>query len=161
MSGRPGAVHPDEAGLRAGGDGGQVGSIEVLPFGLLTFAIGALLVANAWAVVDARFATDAAAREAARTYVEGTGEQTALADALAVGRAALAGHGRSGEVRATGPASGPRLERCATVTFEARLRVPALTLPLIGGYGRGFEVVSRHREVVDPYRDGLAGEPAC
>ena len=32
-------------------DAGQVGGIEALPFGLLVFVIGALLVANCWAVV--------------------------------------------------------------------------------------------------------------
>ena len=32
-------------------DRGQVGGIEALPFGLLVFVVGALLVANAWAVV--------------------------------------------------------------------------------------------------------------
>ena len=34
-------------------DRGQVGGIEALPFGLLVFVVGALLVANTWAVVDA------------------------------------------------------------------------------------------------------------
>jgi hypothetical protein len=33
-----------------GDDRGQVGGIEVLPFGLLVFVVGTLLVANAWAV---------------------------------------------------------------------------------------------------------------
>ena len=41
------------------------------PFGLLIFVVGSLLIANAWAVVDAKFATDAAARQAVRTFVEG------------------------------------------------------------------------------------------
>ncbi len=35
---------------RRGGDAGQVGGIEALPFGLLVFVVGATLVANAWAV---------------------------------------------------------------------------------------------------------------
>ena len=30
-------------------DRGQVGGIEVLPFGLLVFVVGTLLVANVWA----------------------------------------------------------------------------------------------------------------
>jgi hypothetical protein len=37
--------------LPPGTDSGQVGGIEALPFGLLVFVVGALLVANAWAVV--------------------------------------------------------------------------------------------------------------
>ena len=59
---------------RCRGDAGQVGGIEALPFGLLVFVVGALLIANAWAVVDAKFATDAAARQAVRTFVEGDEE---------------------------------------------------------------------------------------
>ena len=51
-------------------DCGQVGGIEVLPFGLLVFIVGTLLVANAWAVVDAKLAVTSAAREAVRSYVE-------------------------------------------------------------------------------------------
>ena len=42
-------------------ESGQAG-IEVLPFGILTFVVGALLVANAWAVIDAKIAVSAAAR---------------------------------------------------------------------------------------------------
>ncbi|MGV3758684.1 MAG: hypothetical protein ACO1PW_03960 [Actinomycetota bacterium] len=48
------------------GDRGQVAGIEAIPFGLLIFVLGGLLLANAWAVVDAKLATDAAAREAVR-----------------------------------------------------------------------------------------------
>jgi hypothetical protein len=47
-------------------EGGAVGGLEVLPFGLLIFVVGILLVVNAWAVVDAKLAAEAAAREAAR-----------------------------------------------------------------------------------------------
>ena len=47
------------------GDAGMVGGIEVLPFGVLIFVVGSLLVANAWAVVDTKFMVTSAAREAA------------------------------------------------------------------------------------------------
>ncbi|MGZ4694068.1 MAG: hypothetical protein ACXWA3_10620, partial [Acidimicrobiales bacterium] len=50
-------------------DRGQLAGIEVLPFGVLVFVVGALLITNAWAVVDAKIAVDAASREAVRTYV--------------------------------------------------------------------------------------------
>ena len=56
------AAHRDERG--------QAGGVEALPFGLLIFVVGALLVASAWVVVDAKLAVVSAAREAARTYVE-------------------------------------------------------------------------------------------
>lgn len=143
---------------RLRGDAGQVGGIEAIPFGLLIFVVGTLLIANAWAVVDAKFATDAAAREAARSYVEADDSTTALEDAVDAGRAAIDAHGRDAE-RATITAVGdPRLERCTRVTFEATYAIPALSLPFIGGYGRApFLVRSAHSELVDPFRAGLTG----
>ena len=72
-------------------DHGQVAGIEVLPFGLLTFVVGMLLVANAWGVVDAKMATTSAAREAVRAYVEASDADAAVA---AADEAAAGGHGR-------------------------------------------------------------------
>lgn len=149
-------------------DRGQMGGIEALPFGVLVFVIGTLLVVNAWAVVDARMATDAAAREATRTFVEApvsdpTGAGRAEADAMAAGREALAAHGRDpgrASVRLTGlasPGGEPGYQRCARVTFTVTYEVPALTLPWFGGYGDGFDVTSSHSELVDPFRDGVPG----
>ncbi len=133
--------------------------MEALPFGLLVFVVGSLLVANAWAVVDAKFATDAAAREAARRYVEATDPDTATAEALEAARGALDGRGRRhGSVAPVGDVA---LTRCRPATFEAVVVVPALSLPWIGGFGDGFEVRSRHTEVVDPFRAGLAGPVRC
>ncbi|MEY2465047.1 MAG: hypothetical protein QOH64_3185, partial [Acidimicrobiaceae bacterium] len=73
---------------------GQVAGVEALPFGVLLFVVGALLVANAWAVIDAKMATDSAAREAARTYVEAETHEAGLLDATAAAREAIAGQGR-------------------------------------------------------------------
>lgn len=144
---------------RLRGDAGQVGGIEALPFGVLIFVLGSLLIANAWAVVDAKFATDAAARQAARTFAEASDDSAALGAAIDAGRSAIAGHGRDpnrAEIHAIGS---PALVRCARATFEATYQVPALSLPLIGGYGRApFTVRSRHSELVDPFRSGLAGQ---
>jgi hypothetical protein len=144
---------------RLSGDRGQVGGIEAIPFGLLVFVVGGLLIANAWAVVDAKFATDAAAREAARTFVESRDPATAEAEAEAAARATVTAHGRDGEwadVRALDRAA---FARCERVTFEVAYEVPALNLPLVGGWGPSpFTVRSRHSEVVDPYRGGVPGE---
>lgn len=144
-----------------GDDAGQMGGVEMLPFGLLVFVIGTLLVANAWAVVDARMATDAAAREATRRYVEAEVASRAEADAVAAGREALAAFGRDPD---NGTVALTRLEsrnggysRCARATFTATYQVPALTLPWIGGFGDGFTVTSTHSELVDPYRNGVPG----
>ena len=64
---------------RLAGDGGQVAGIEALPFGVLIFVVGALLVSNLWAVVDAKIVVDAAAREAVRAYVEAPDATTGAA----------------------------------------------------------------------------------
>lgn len=144
---------------RARGDAGQVGGIEALPFGLLIFVVGTLLIANAWAVVDAKFATDAAAREAVRAFVEGDDPESAVTEATTAGRATIEAHGRDPERVVIQPVGPARLERCARVTFEAVYEVPALSLPFIGGYGRApFRVRSSHSELVDPFRSGLTGQ---
>jgi Mg2+/Co2+ transporter CorC len=160
--------HPTN-GTRATDDAGVVGGIEAIPFGLLVFVLGALLIANAWSVIDAKLAVNAAAREATRRYVEAevtssAGGGAADRAATRAGMAALAAHGRDpgrAQVRLTGLASrsgaaGP--VRCARVTYTATYQVPALALPWIGGLGDGFDVSARHSELVDPYRDGLPGD---
>lgn len=144
---------------RCRGDRGQVGGIEALPFGLLIFVAGSLLIANAWAVVDAKLATDAAARQAARTFVEATDEHMAFDAAVEAGRAAIAGHGRDPERAEVRPVGAFGLARCERATFEATYEVPALSIPFIGGYGTApFAVRSSHSEIVDPFRSGLDGE---
>src|SRR5690606_2186473 len=69
--GEPDVVHPHHAGPPRGvpgagtvtrrGERGQVAGIEALPFGLLIFVAGTLLVVNIWGVVDTKFAADTAA----------------------------------------------------------------------------------------------------
>lgn len=154
-------------------DSGQVGGVEALPFGLLVFVVGALLIANAWAVIDAKLAVDAAARQATRSYVEARvddaeGSPAAEREAVAAGMASLQAHGRdpaAATVALTGleGAGGQAgFTRCARATFTATYEVPALTIPWIGGFGDGIDVVSRHSELVDPYRSGVPGSAeAC
>lgn len=144
---------------RCHGDRGQVGGIEALPFGLLIFVVGSLLIANAWAVVDAKFATDAAARQAARTFVESSDPGDALGQAESAARAAIEGHGRDPDRAGISAVGDPQLVRCARATFEVTYDIPALSLPFIGGYGNApFVVRSTHSELVDPFRSGLEGE---
>lgn len=136
---------------------GQIAGLEGLVFGMLLFVFGTLLVVNAWAVVDAKLASSAAAREATRAFVEGRVPDEAARAAEAAGRAAFAGYGRSparAELRLVEGA----LARCSRVVFEASYRLPALRIPVLGGLGEGFRVTSRHAELVDPYRSGLSGE---
>lgn len=149
-------------------DRGQVAGIEALPFGLLLFVVGALLVANAWAVVDTKMAVTAAAREAARTYVEARDNESGLAAATQTAADVIRDYGRDpakldlpAPVAGAASGQGP-FERCSRVTFTASYPVPALSLPVIGGFGSGFVVRASHSELVDPYRDlvGTAGRGA-
>lgn len=142
-------------------EAGQVAGIEVLPFVVLIFVVGSLLLANAWAVIDAKMAASNAASQAARTYAE---TPAGMGDAEAWARAALAG---DEALRASGVPAGravlhPSIEhgprRCARVVVDAAVTVPAIVLPWIGGFGDGLVVHGRHSELVDPYRSGLEGE---
>jgi hypothetical protein len=145
--------------VKCSGDRGQIAGFEAVPFGLLVFAVGGLLVAHTWAVVDAKFLATTAAREAARAYVEATSEPAALAAAERSAREAVVAGGRAAErlvLRRLDRGFG----RCTTVTFEARYPVPAVGLPWRDDRP-GLTATARHAEVVDPYRDGLPGEAAC
>ncbi len=148
---------------RMRGDSGQVAGMEVIPFGILTFVIGSLLIANAWAVIDAKAAVVASAREAARSYVEAPDQSAAASAADRAYRDAIAGNGRNPDrasltIEHNG---GADWGRCVRVAATVHYQVPALTLPWIGGYGHPFDVRSTHSEVIDPFRAGLPGDGRC
>jgi hypothetical protein len=146
---------------RLRGDDGQVGGIEVLPFGVLVFVVGTLLVTNAWGVVDAKVAAEAAAREGVRTFVEAPDAATATARARAAVAATLAGHGRRADLATVTIHDDGSFTRCAEVSVEVDYPVPALDLPWIGGVGHAFDVRASHTERIDPFRSGLAGTGTC
>lgn len=148
---------------RGRGDIGQVAGVEALPFGILMFVIGMLLVANAWGVVDAQLATTTAAREGVRAYVEAPSAAEAHDRAVQAAAAAILGYGRSPfSTRVDIDTVGARgWQRCSLAMVTVHHEVPLLMLPFIGGYGHAFDVVSRQTEVVDPYRDGVDGEATC
>lgn len=145
------------------GDDGQVAGIEGVLFGFLLFVLGTLVIANAWAVIDAKAATSAAAREATRAIVESsaTSAEDAIADARAIADETLRGYGRSLGERGRFVAEVVDFRRCGMVTIEVEYDVPFAALPIIGGDARLFTAVGRHSEIVDPYRSGLPGEAAC
>jgi putative hemolysin len=162
----PNGQHATPGRTPRGGDAGQVAGIEAIPFGILIFVVGALLIANIWAVIDAKSAVDAAAREATRHYVESQVDGATTpdaADAVQAGLAALEARGRDPsqatvELTALDGVGGQSgFTRCARATFTAEYQVPALTIPWIGGFGDGFTVTSRHSELVDPFRGGVPG----
>jgi len=143
-------------------DDGFVGGIESLPFGLLVFIVGTLLVANAWAVVDAKLASASAAHEAARTYVEtvvggDSGPAARAASAAAV--EAIEGHGRDPDRMTFSITPGGALARCQAIEATVTYRVPTLTVPLVGGFGQGFTVRATDSEIIDPFRNDVANGP--
>ena len=142
-------------------DSGQMAGIEALPFGFLIFVAGALLLANAWAVVDAKLAVTAAAREATRAYVEAASADAAEMAAVNAGRGSVRGHGRDPDDLALLIETASGFGRCSRVQVHASVSVPSVNLPFIGGFGRTFDVSTSHSEIVDPYRSGLEGEASC
>ncbi|MDQ6927340.1 MAG: hypothetical protein M3159_01600 [Actinomycetota bacterium] len=142
-------------------ESGQVAGIEAIPFGMLVFVVGVLVVANAWAVVDAKIAVASAAREATRAYVEAPPGSDPMAEAQAAAEEAVRGAGRDpSRLRITPVEAG--FSRCQEVKFEVAYPVPAITLPWIGQYGEGYTAAARHTEVVDPFRSGVpAADDRC
>ena len=139
---------------------GVVGGIEVLPFGVLIFVAGALLLSNLWAVVDAKLTVEAAAREAGRAYAEAPNATTAESAALLAARDTTIGAGRN-PARLELSHNGPLFARCEVVEYRASYRLPVLTIPFIGEIGHGATVTGRHREVIDPFVAGLRGTGDC
>jgi hypothetical protein len=138
---------------------GFVGGLDAIVFGLLIFVTGTLIAASAWGVVDTKFATAAAAREAARSYVEAPTASAAAAAGLTAALDTLSGYGRApgrARVRIDGG-----FARCARVVVEVTYPAPLASIPFVGRVGRGESVTSRHAELVDPYRSGLPGGAAC
>ncbi len=153
------AKHPLASRLRRD-ESGQVGGVEVLPFGLLIFVVGALLIANAWSVIDAKMAVTGAAREATRAYVEAPSRDVAEAAARRAADDSIRGHGRNpNRLRLSN--NDPQFVRCERVEYQARYTVPAISLPFVGGFGHAFTVTGRHTEIIDPFADGLSGESRC
>lgn len=143
-------------------DRGQVAGIEAIPFGILVFVVGALLIANAWAVIDVKMAANAAARSASRVYVEASDHGSGRIAAEQSARETIRAHGRNPNLMAIeGPTDPNAFTRCRRVTFTIRYPVPAMTLPIVGGLGSGFIVTSSHSEIVDPFRNEVPGDATC
>lgn len=131
---------------------GFVGGFEALPFGLLVFAAGSLLLANAWAVIDANAAASSAAREAVRVLVESADGDASAASARAM--ETIEGYGKERH-RASVEWSGT-FRRCRPVTATVRYRVPTVLVPWIASFGGVVTTSASHTAIVDPYRSGPA-----
>ena len=145
-------------------DAGQMGGVEVLPFGILILVTGSLMVVNLWSVINTKMAVNAAAREAAHAVAEaaptGNGSGDLSADARREGEraaiAALTTHfDRSPDqpvaVEIVFPPGGWR--RCARIDVRVTYRAPVIALPFLGSMGPDRDVVAEHHSIVDPYRD--------
>ncbi|MCY3851033.1 MAG: hypothetical protein OXF75_09580 [Acidimicrobiaceae bacterium] len=155
------ALPEPRASRRLRGDSGQVGGIEVLPFGFLLFVSVTLLLVNVWGVVDAKLAVTSAAREAARAYSESDDEPSARLAANARAAETLAAYGRGGDRASVDVPVLSDFRRCARVTVTVGYEVPAIAIPFLGGLGGSQQVASSFTEIVDPYRDRLADEARC
>jgi len=139
---------------------GFAGGAEALLFGMLIFVAGTLLVAHAWSVVETKLAADAAAREAARSYVGAPDAQTAWVDAQQAAAQAIAGYGRDPTQARVRLAAG-RWGRCQRVTIAVSVPAPLLSLPFVGRIGEAETVHADHSELVEPYTTGPAGTATC
>lgn len=140
------------------GEDGVVGGVEALPFGVLVFVVGTLIVVNAWGVVDAKMTVASAAREAVRAYVEAPAGSNPAAQAHTAAAQTMQVLGRTS--RAPQIAVSGSFERCARVVATVGYSIPAVRLPWVGGIG-SFVASSTASEIVDPLRSGLQGEAAC
>ncbi len=149
-------------GRRHCGDRGQVGGIEVLPFGFLMFVAVTLIVANAWGVLDARFAVTTAAREAVRAYSEADDIDEATQLALHRAEETLHAYGRGGSrARVSDPVTDGPHRRCGRVSVTVEYDLPVVAVPFIGGFGNAATVESTHTEVIDAFRSGPDGQAQC
>jgi hypothetical protein len=142
-------------------DVGQ-GGIEGLAFGFAVFVLGTLVVANGWAVIDAKTAAVGAAREATRAFVEAPMEPSSepMEQANRAAREAMAGMGRD-PARVTVTPEVVEARRCGRVTLRVEYPVPLLTVPVVGRFGRGFVAAARHTELIEPFRSGLPDRGTC
>ena len=143
------------------GESGQAG-IEGLAFGFAIFVLGTLVIAHAWAVIDAKTAAVGAAREATRAFVEAPmgPSDVPMDHALRAAHEAMAGMGRDpARVEVIPEVVEPR--RCGRVTLRVEYPVPLLAVPVIGRLGDGFVATGRHTELVEPFRSGLPDRGTC
>ena len=143
-------------------DAGQAGGWEIIPFGVLIFVVGTLLIVNAWAVVDARQSAGDAAREGARAFVHESSETAARLAARDAVFASTDGRGTPRHRVDLAPIRlDPSFERCAHVVVTVHEQVPAISLPFIGGFGHAFTVTGSQNELIDPFRAALPEGSAC
>lgn len=160
----PRTVHPNQAAtsVPAHSEAGFAGGFAGLLFGLAIFVVGTLLAAYAWSVVETKAAASAAAREAARSYIDAPSSAAGLDAARQAALSALSGR-VSDPGRASVTLDSGVFGRCQRITISVSYPAPALQLPLVRRIGPlgGKTVRAQHSELIDPYRTGLAGRAQC
>ncbi len=141
--------------LRAPDQGGFVAGTEALAFGTLIFISGALLLLNAWALVDHRTTLDSAAREYMRAYTESRGPAEALANGRRAMAAVLDGRIPEDRIQLTEPEAS-RFGPCATARIEMTARVPSVRMPFVGSFGN-HTVEAVHVELVNQHTEMQSG----
>ena len=156
-------MNPTSRRVNSRDESGQIAGIEGVAFGFLIFVVGALIIANGWALIDGKAAASAAAREATRSIVESDAatREEAVDDAVRIADETLRGYGRRLGERGRVVPEVVDFRRCGRVTIVVEYDVPFAALPIIGARGRMFTAVGRHSEIVDPYRTGLPGVATC
>ena len=139
-----------------------MGGFAGLLFGLAIFVVGTLLAAYAWSVVETKAAASAAAREAARSYIEAPSSAAGFDAARQAALSALSGR-VSDPSKASVTLDSGVFGRCQRITISVGYPAPALQLPLVRRIGPlgGRTVHAQHSELIDPYRTGLAGSAQC
>ncbi|MGQ0744765.1 MAG: hypothetical protein ACT4OS_10615 [Acidimicrobiales bacterium] len=135
---------------------GQAG-VEVLGLAAVASVMLILLVANAWAVVEAKSRAEVAARHGARAVAERAARPHAWAQAEAEAVALFEAGGGSAEWIGMALIDGS-LRRCQTVVVEVRARVPAVGLGKL--FPAATTVTGRSSSLVDPLAHGLAPDPS-
>lgn len=140
---------------------GQMAGIETIPFGILVFVAGTLLVTNAWAGVTNRTTADSIAREYLRAYTRAETRPEGLADGARAAQLVAASHQLGADrVQVVEPTA---WAACALATVQVTITVPEIRAPFLGGFGTQ-EVRVTHRDRIDSYRAAIptSGEPdAC
>jgi len=144
-------------GRAARGERGAVAGAEGVAFGVLVLLAGAILLVNAWAVIDTRTALDSAAREYLRAYTEAdTPEQAAAAGDRAVHLVLEGRHTLSVALTVDAPPA-DRFGPCAPAAVTLSVTVPAIRMPFVDGFGEQ-RVSVRHAELIDAHREITPGE---
>jgi hypothetical protein len=139
---------------------GQLGGIEAVVFGVLVLVIGALVISNAWGLIDAKTAAREAAREGARTYAAAPASNASAAGDLAA-QAAAQTLSDMGWSPAANELSQGTFARCAVITWEVAVRVPAFRLPWLSRGPSFFTASAFDSQRVDPYRSDVPGGAAA